>query len=267
MVRMLKRLITRSATMGKTLPGLSLALFSGLASATDYADDYIKTTNSDKIASPGEGWDKLWGEVIFDITIIGVVFALFIVYLLIRYRRRDPDDVGAQPKLSAVAAVGWTVIPIFVFMADDFYLAAKGWSLWNDYRDVPAERFEVKLESGMYSWNYTYPNGVETINELRVAAGTPVLLRMTSRDVIHSHYIPDFRVMEDSMPGRVTYLWFNPKEAGEHLVTCREYCGIMHSYMVGKITVMEPAAFQAWYQQEEGKLAAAKANIDNQGEA
>jgi cytochrome c oxidase subunit 2 len=62
----------------------------------------------------------------------------------------------------------------------------------------------------MYSWDYTYPNGVRTQNELKVPAGKPVLLRMTSRDTLHSHYIPDFRVKEDSMPGRVTYLWFYP---------------------------------------------------------
>jgi heme/copper-type cytochrome/quinol oxidase subunit 2 len=111
--------------------------------------------------------------------------------------------------------------------------AANGWVLWNTFRDVPANRIEVKLEAGMYSWDYTYPNGVRTQNELVVPAGKPVVLRMTSRDTLHSHYIPDFRVKEDSMPGRVTYLWFNPTKPGEHIVTCAEYCGVMHGYMAG----------------------------------
>jgi hypothetical protein len=111
----------------------------------------------------------------------------------------------------------------------------------------------------MYSWDYTYPNGVRTQNELIVPAGKPVMLRMTSRDTLHSHYIPDFRVKEDSMPGRVTYLWFHPTKPGEHLVTCAEYCGVMHSYMAGRVIVKSADEYAAWMKQEETKLAAANA--------
>ncbi len=204
---------------------------------------------------PARGWDRLWHEVIVDITVLGVIFAVITAWFVFRYRRRNASDEGGSVKLTAAAAVGWTLIPTLVFMADDFYLAAKGWALWNDYRTVPAERLEVHLESGMYSWDYTYPNGVKAQNELRVPAGKPVLLRMTSRDTIHSHFIPDFRVKEDSMPGRVTYLWFYPEKPGEHIVTCAEYCGVMHSYMVGKVVVVPPADFTAWYEQEAARLA------------
>ncbi len=105
------------------------------------------------------------------------------------------------------------------------------------------------------SWDYTYPNGVQTQNVLRVPAGKPVMLRMTSRDVVHSHFIPDFRVKEDSMPGRITYLWFYPQEPGKHIVSCGEYCGIMHSYMVGNLIVMPEDEFNAWYEQEGAKVA------------
>lgn len=210
---------------------------------------------ADAIKDPAAGWDRLWFEVLVDITVLGVAFALITAWFILRYRRRNPGEVGRAEKLTAAAAVGWTVIPMFVFMADDFFLAANGWQLWNTYRQVPAERLEIKLESGMYSWDYTYPNGVRTQNVLKVPAGKPVLLRMTSRDTIHSHFIPDFRVKEDSMPGRVTYLWFYPQKPGEHIVTCAEYCGIMHSYMVGKVVVVPEAEFTAWYAQEEKKLA------------
>ena len=213
---------------------------------------------ADAVRDPARGWDRLWFEVIVDITILGLLFAAVAAYFVIRYRRRAPDQVGRAPKLTAALAVGWAIIPAFVFMADDFFLAANGWQLWNNYREVPANRIEIQLESGMYSWDYTYPNGVRAQNELRVPAGKAVLLRMTSRDTIHSHFIPDFRVKEDSMPGRVTYLWFYPREPGEHIVTCAEYCGIMHSYMVGKIIVMPEAEFTAWYEQQAARLAQAK---------
>lgn len=208
-----------------------------------------------QIHDPAAGWEHLWHEVLVDITVIGIVFALVMAWFLYRYRAKAPGAVGQGPKLSAAAAVGWAVIPIFVFLSDDLYLAANGWKLWNDYRDVPAERLEIQLESGMYSFDYTYPNGVKTQNLLRVPAGMPVVLRMTSRDTIHNHYIPDFKVKEMSMPGRITYLWFYPKEVGEHLVTCAEYCGVMHSYMTSKVVVMPPAEYQTWLDQEAAKHA------------
>lgn len=204
------------------------------------------------IRDPAQGWDELWRAVLLDITIIGVLFALVTAWFLVRYRRRSSDEEGRGPVLSSAAAVGWVVVPMFVFLADDLYIAANGWSLWNAYREVPADRLEVQLEAGMYSWDYTYPNGVKTQNLLVVPAGKAVMLRMTSRDVVHSHFIPDFRVKEDSMPGRVTYLWFLPREAGrEHVVTCTEYCGVMHSYMAGKVVVKSPAEFEAWLQEQE----------------
>lgn len=213
---------------------------------------------ADSVRDPARGWDRLWHEVVIDIAILGLAFATVAAYFIIRYRRRAPGELGRAPKLTAALAVGWTIIPAFVFMADDFFLAANGWQLWNSYREVPANAMEIQLESGMYSWDYTYANGVRAQNELRVPAGKPVVLRMTSRDTIHSHFIPDFRVKEDSMPGRVTYMWFYPREPGEHIVTCAEYCGIMHSYMVGKVIVVPQAEFTAWYEQQAAMLAQAK---------
>lgn len=208
-----------------------------------------------QINNPAVGWDHLWHEVIVDITIIGILFSLITLYFMFKYRRREPDQEGNPPKLSTGMAVGWAVIPAFIFMADDLFLAANGWQLWNDYRRVPAERMEIQLESGMYSWDYTYPNGIQTQNELIVPAGKPIMLRMTSRDTLHSHYIPDFRVKEDSMPGRVTYLWFYPQKPGKHIVSCGEYCGIMHSYMVGYVIVKTKEDFDKWYNEEAAKLA------------
>ncbi len=211
-----------------------------------------------EIDDPARGWDKLWHEVLIDISIMGILFAAVTLYFVYKYRRRSADETGASPRLTRVQAVGWALIPAFIFMADDFFLAANGWQLWNKYRQVPEDRLEIKLESGMYSWDYTYPNGMQTQNDLVVPAGKPVMLRMTSRDTIHSHFIPHFRVKEDSMPGRVTYLWFYPREPGEHRVVCGEYCGLMHSYMVGKLTVLPPEEFNAWYETESGRLAKKK---------
>lgn len=199
---------------------------------------------------PG-GWQHLFNEMLIDITVIGIIFAAITIYFLIRYRRRRPGQEGRPPKLTIAAAVGWALIPSFIFMADDLYLAAEGWTLYNDYRTVPENAYEVKLEGAMWSWNFKYPEGVETVNELRVPAGTPIVVRMTSRDVVHSFFLPDFKVKEDLMPGRVTYLWFYPKEPGEHLITCAEYCGVIHSSMRGTIIAMPRDEFNKWIEAEK----------------
>jgi cytochrome c oxidase subunit 2 len=227
---MVKKPIGRISALGA---GLLPALASASAAVTGAAE---------VIKSPSVGWDHLWNEVLIDITVIGIIFALITAYFVIRYRATKP--------------VGWVVIPVFVFLADDLFVAANGWALWSNYRNVPADRLEIKLESGMYSWDYTYPNGVRTQNQLTVPAGKPIMLRMTSRDSLHSHWIPDYRVKEDSMPGRVTYLWFYPQEPGEHVVTCASYCGVMHSYMAGKVIVLPPEKFKVWLDEQAALVAA-----------
>lgn len=207
------------------------------------------------IKNPAANWQHLWNEMMLDITIIGVVFAAVIIYLLIRYKRTRPEQEGSQPTLSVAASFGWVLIPVFLFIADDLFLAARGWTLWNEYRRVPAQSYEVELKAAMWSFNFKHPNGVEESNTLHVEAGTPVVVRMTSADVVHSMFLPDFRVKEDSMPGRVTYLWFYPEKSGEHVMTCAEFCGTMHSSMYGKVIVMPKAAFQAWADAEKAKIA------------
>lgn len=212
---------------------------------------YEKRRGPEEVPDVPGGWDHLFNEMLIDITIIGIIFAAITIYLLIKYRQRYPGQEGSPLKLTTAAAIGWALIPAFVFMADDFYLAAEGWTLFNDYRRVPENAYEVKVEGSMWSWHFIYPEGVETFNELRVPAGTPVVVRMTSKDVIHSFFLPDFRVKEDMMPGRVTYLWFYPKDPGEHLITCAEYCGLMHSGMKGKIMAMPKDDFNNWIETEK----------------
>jgi cytochrome c oxidase subunit 2 len=245
----IERIGARLARAAAAAAGLGASL---AARAYEHGEGTVAAAG--KIKNPAAGWDHLWNEVIIDISVVGIIFALIMIYFLIRYRRRAGDgETGTAPRLSPAAAVAWVVIPVFVFLADDLFVAANGWALWNDYRDVPAERMEIQLESGMYSWDYTYPNGVHVQNEFRVPAGMPIVLRMTSRDTLHSHFIPDFRVKEDSMPGRVTFLWFYPEKPGEHIVSCAAYCGVMHSYMAGKLIVMPPAEFDAWLAEQAAK--------------
>lgn len=202
-------------------------------------------------AEPGDipdtraAWDELWSEVLIDITVIGTIFIIAAIYMLIRFKASSPDQVGTARPLSTANAIGWALIPAAIFMADDFYLAAKGWTVWGYQRTVPENAMEVKVTGYQWYWEFEYEDGTTT-DELKVPVGTPVVLRMTSDDVIHSFGLPYYRLTEDVMPGRITYIWFNPIEKVETLVTCREFCGNSHSEMYTKVEAVAPAEFEKW---------------------
>lgn len=195
-------------------------------------------------------WDKVWTHLLWDIGIIGSLFLIISLYFLFRYRRADRDGTGKAKELSYGASIAWALIPAFIFMADDFYLSAQGWKLWLDQRTVPENAMEVKVTGQMWSWDFEYENGAVSDNfeGLVVPVGQPVVLRMTSPDTVHSFFIPEFRIKEDLMPGRVTYLWFNPAREGEFVFTCTEFCGTAHSDMWGKVKVVSRAEFDEWAQ-------------------
>ncbi|MBF0309079.1 MAG: hypothetical protein HQL56_06100 [Magnetococcales bacterium] len=228
---------------------LAGALVAGIHS-TAHAAEPAKAV----ILDPAEHWDKLWHTLLTDLTIIGTVFAVLAVIFILKFRTTDPNAVGSAPKLTSAQAWGWALIPAFLFMADDFFLSAKGWSLWNIQRQVPAGAMEVKVRGAMWAWSFEYENGISTTymvdskdgDGLVVPVGKPVVLRMTSDDVVHSFFLPKHRVKEDLMPGRITYLWFMPKEVGETFVTCTEYCGLRHSAMYAPVKVLSQADYDTW---------------------
>lgn len=203
---------------------------------------------------PDEGWNVLWHKVLVDLAIIGVVFGIAAIVMLFKYKAKNPNDVGHGPKLSKMQAIGWALVPAFLFMADDFFMAAKGWTLWNTYRNVPENAMEIKVTGSMWAWEFEYPNGVVTSYDpdskegegLVIPAGTPIVMRMSSNDVIHSFSLARYRVKEDVMPGRVTYLWFYPDKVENSHVTCAEFCGTRHSYMYAPVKAVEQADFDAW---------------------
>lgn len=199
--------------------------------------------------NPAEEWEHLWHELLIDLWVIGLLFGAVAIYFMFRYRAKKPNDEGKGPKLTTAQAVGWALIPAFVFLADDFYLAAKGWDLWNVYRRVPEGAIEVKVLGSQWSWEFDYGDGV-TSDILYVPEGKAVVLRMTSDDVIHSFFLPRHRVKEDIVPGRITYLWFLPKP-GKTFATCTEYCGTGHSAMHSEVMSMPEKEFDAWLDGEK----------------
>jgi cytochrome c oxidase subunit 2 len=218
----------------------------------------LAEATSAAIKSPTAAWNHTWDEVLWDLWIVGGVFAVVAVFLLIKYRAKSPDAVGSAPPLNLDKALAWSLVPAALFMADDFLLAAKGWSLWNIQRQVPPGAIEIKVTGNQWFFEYDYGNDV-TDTELTVPVGKPVVLRMTSNDVIHSFGLNEYRVKEDMMPGRITYMWFYPDKPLETNVVCVEFCGNSHSQMYNKVHAVAQADYDAWFAKKLAKKKQASA--------
>jgi len=198
-----------------------------------------------EIVSPTHLWNEIWGEVLYDLLLIGVPFGLAAIYFLIRYRAKSPGQVGEAVNLSPAAQWGWILIPCALFLADDLLLFGKGWTLWNVQRVVPANAVEVKVTGHQWFFEFDYGKGI-TDQELVVEVGKPVVLRMTADDVIHSFGLTEYRLKEDLIPGRITYLWFYPDAPKVTQVDCMEYCGTGHAQMSTAVKALPTAEYQAW---------------------
>ncbi len=230
----------------------ALSLFPSLAHA--FQMEYAHRLNYGM--TPQAHWEAMWRETMWDIGIIGALYFGVAVFFMIAYRRKGHHEVGQSPKLSKQAVIGWVLIPCFLFLADDWFLFVKNVDLHNHYREVPPKARTITVTASMWNWNYDYGNGVDMDNELRVPVGKPVVLRMHSEDVVHSHYLAAYHVTEDAMPGRITYEWFYPDKIGKSVITCREYCGANHSRMFGHVIVMSQADFDAWMEKAKAEAKA-----------
>jgi cytochrome c oxidase subunit 2 len=176
-------------------------------------------------------------SVFFSLLIAGLV-----VYYAVRYHRRHPDEVGADIRGSLRLELTWTVIPlvitmvIFVWSARVFVAMSR----------PPAETIDIYVVGKQWMWKFQHPDGLREIDELHVPVNRAVKLTMTSEDVIHSLFIPAFRLKADVVPGRYTTLWFQATKPGRYHLMCAEYCGTQHSHMRGEVVVMDDADFERW---------------------
>jgi cytochrome c oxidase subunit 2 len=138
--------------------------------------------------------------------------------------------------------ITWTVIPLGIALV----LFVWGAVLYFDLARPPAGALDVYVVGKQWMWRFQHAGGQREINELHVPLGRPVKLTMTSEDVIHSFYVPAFRVKNDVLPGRYTTVWFEPTKVGDFHIFCAEYCGTSHSLMGGRVVVMEPADYERW---------------------
>ncbi len=172
----------------------------------------------------------------------GLLIAGLVVYFFIRYRRRSNDEIPPHIHGSTLLEITWSVIPLAIVMVVFFWSAQVFFSVHR----IPAGAMEVSVVGKRWMWKLQHMTGQREINELHVPVGTPVKLTLTSEDVIHSFFVPAFRIKQDAIPGRYTTIWFQATKAGRYHLFCAEYCGTQHSGMIGSVVVLEPHEFQAW---------------------
>ena len=191
--------------------------------------------------------DWMWN---LELIAMSFLFALIVVpmaYSLVVFRRRKGDTTDAEHmEGNTRLEIAWTIVPLFIVMAYA-YLGAINLAAT---QRVDPEAKVVKVTGLQWSWSFEYPpvNGVVVVSdELHVPVGKQVLLRMTSNDVIHSFWVPEFRVKQDLVPGRITQLRITPTLEGNYKVRCAEICGTSHAYMEKPVIVSSQEEYDTWF--------------------
>ena len=186
--------------------------------------------------------DAIYFFMVAVTAFFSLLIAVLVVVFAIKYRRKSDDEVGVAIHGSLALELMWTFIPLAIAMV----MFAWGAKVFFDLYRPPAGAMELFLVGKQWMWKAQHADGQREINELHVPVGRPVKLIMASEDVLHSYYIPAFRVKADVIPGRYNSLWFTATKPGRYHLFCAEYCGTKHSGMIGWITAMEPTDYQVW---------------------
>ena len=182
------------------------------------------------------------------IFILGLFFFLLtqgaLIWFAIRYRRKKQTDEAETPYITGnrLLETVWVVIPSLLLLAIFTY----GYLVFRDIRTPPPGAAEINVTAKQWLYLFNYPDGRQAVNEVRVPLGKPVKFIMTSTDVIHGFYLPEFRLKQDILPGSYTYLWLQPEKTGRYDIYCTQYCGTGHSTMRAVLVVMEEHEYRAW---------------------
>jgi cytochrome c oxidase subunit II len=189
-------------------------------------------------------YDTLLLALIVLLAFVAFAVTALIVFFSVRYRANAQVDRRAAPAGNRPLEIAWSILPLPIFF---------GIFLWGAYdyaalSNAPPDATRVYVVAKQWMWKLEHPNGRREIDELHVPLGHPVRLVMTSQDVIHSFFVPAFRIKQDVLPGRYTSMWFTPTKLGRFHLFCAEYCGSSHAAMGGGIVVMRPDEFALWLQ-------------------
>src|SRR5579884_724779 len=183
---------------------------------------------------------------------VGLLVAVLLIGFAVRFRRRPGTPPPGPMRGNVPLEVFWTVTPLGFFA---LFFAWGAVVYFEAYR-APDDAEVVYVVGKQWMWKFQHPEGQREINELHVPIGRPVKLLMTSEDVIHSFFVPEFRVHMDVLPGRYTSVWFHATRPGTYRLFCSQYCGTNHAGMIGTVHVLEKTEYQRWLElHAEGSMA------------
>lgn len=195
--------------------------------------------------NPVQGVDQALWYILGISAVLLCGITVVMIYFVIRYRR-SKNPVPSDIRDNYLLELTWTVIPTLIAMSM-FYI---GWKAYVGLREVPEDAIQIEVIGQMYSWIFLYENDKETENELVVPKGKAIKLNISSTDVIHSFYIPAYRIKVDAVKGLQTYAWFFADEVGEYDVLCTEYCGVGHSEMIALLKIVPEDEYLKWLEEK-----------------
>ncbi|MBX9766749.1 MAG: cytochrome c oxidase subunit II [Bdellovibrionales bacterium] len=216
---------------------------------------WISIANADylpKAASTIAGdIDAVYNFILYTSIIFFFILMGGMIFFIVKYKRKTDSDKTAYITHNYALEFLWSFIPLVLLLGVFFW----GWRVYHRARQMPVGAYEISVIGKQWQWDYIYPTAPgkeprKLTADMVVPAKTPVILNMTSEDVIHSFYVPSFRVKQDVVPGKFSRLWFEANEPGEYQIFCTEFCGTAHSGMIGKVKVVPKSQFDHWLQQD-----------------
>ncbi|MEK6774078.1 MAG: cytochrome c oxidase subunit II [Bdellovibrionota bacterium] len=200
--------------------------------------------------------DNLYNFLLISSFIACAILIGGMIYFVIKYKRKSNNDKTAYITHNSFLEFLWSFIPLVVFLG----VFGWGWHVYHEMRKMPANALEIHVQGKQWAWEIEYKSGVKTANLIVVPIDTDVKLIMSSIDVLHSFFVPSFRIKQDVVPGRYTSLWFRANKFGEFHIFCAEFCGTQHSGMIGKLKVVTQKEYEEWLEEESkvGTLPLAK---------
>lgn len=191
--------------------------------------------------------DALFNFILYAGGVMFAIVVLTVVLFVWRYRRRGKAGLTSGVDHSLGLEITWTVVPVILIMIVFIW----GFTDYMRMSVVPHDALEIKVTAQRWFWTFDHPDGANALNELVVPVGRPIKLLMSSTDVIHSFFVPDFRVKMDVLPNRYTVTWFEATRTGEFPLYCAEYCGKGHSEMLAVVRVVDDSSYVAWLESSQ----------------
>ena len=186
--------------------------------------------------------DALYGYLVLVASFFTLLILVLVVGFAIRYRRRAGGPKVEQIEGSLRLELVWTLVPLAIALS--FFVW--GSTLYVRLQRMPVDATDVYVVGRQWMWKMQHATGQREINDLHVPVGRKMRLTLASEDVIHSFFVPAFRVKRDVVPGVYTHAWFEATKPGEYHLFCAEYCGTQHSRMIGTVYVMEVDDYERW---------------------